>query len=521
MVEPTLAAQISNIVGYIDTITFSLDSSEEAAGRVLLALLHQDIAASKDVNQGELKAFKYAAVRLHITSQLALLIESRSIRKLLSKVCDTDPAKRKILSYLLYLVRKYGNSVKTQEIEGIEGGDDIFDSLKLPMKFKNRHIKTLSSASSVPSFNTSLGDLNLNVDDISFISSDAGTEDGFGENQENSKGFKCCPITDNGPNLFILGNLSALPWTSRRKAVEDVKSQLQDEQQSHNYISTSYVKPIFKFLKEAHRLGESGAKRHGAELLLMFLKECRTGVPPLPKDAIFDLYSFLDSEIAEEVLLILEVLSSQQHYTSEIVKSGILLFVLELIRNPKSIHHNVAMRVLCNMSAHTDLGHHLIYLGFIEDLMPFLDDLLLTGYCVKIFKNLCSIEEAAAHFVEDENCIVSIGELLEVGKDEEQEHALDILLMLYYQRDEVREILMQDSIISSLVNLSGNGSSKGKLISVELLQLLNNVPDDHSQVCSFSNTPQSTNGGSKTNNSCSKSPGLFFRIKAKFRKSVR
>ncbi|MFS7972412.1 hypothetical protein Hanom_Chr09g00844411 [Helianthus anomalus] len=57
---------------------------------------------------------------------------------------------------------------------------------------------------------------------------------------------------------------------SRRKAIEDVKAHLEGDQESHLFISTSYVKPVFKFLKEADRKGDSVAKRHGAELLLSF-----------------------------------------------------------------------------------------------------------------------------------------------------------------------------------------------------------------------------------------------------------
>ncbi|KAJ0527430.1 putative armadillo-like helical protein [Helianthus annuus] len=537
MVEPTLALQISQIVDYIKSVAFILDTSEDEAGRVLLALLHQDIKASKFAKTEELKAFKFAASRLHITSPLALVIEKRSIRKLLSKICDTDPVKKKILNYLLYLVKKYGNPTKLQQTEGVEGDDDggdVFDSLEMPMRFKNRHLSALSSASLVPSFNSSLGDLNLQVDDISIMSSDAGTEDGFDEVQEKSTGFKCDPILDNGPNLFILGNLSVLPWASRRKAIEDVKAHLEDDQESHLFISTSYVKPVFKFLKEADRKGDSVAKRHGAELLLMFLKESRSDRPPLLKDVMSDLSLFLDSDITEEALQILELLSFHHHYTSEIVTSGILLTVIKLIKNPKSKQHNVimALRVLCNLSAHMDLGHHMIYLGFIQDLVTFLDDLLLSSYCIKVFKNLCAIEEAADQF--HINCITSIGELLELGKDEEQEDAAEILLSLYCQREELRGILLQENIVSNLVSINGNGSSKGRLLAGELLQLLNNGADDCLQAFNLSDTSQSTNGNFKTCSkssdtsqstsgkvkTCSKSTGFFGRLKSKFRKFV-
>lgn len=232
-----------------------------------------------------------------------------------------------------------------------------------------------------------------------------------------------------------------------------------------------------------------------------------------------DLSLFLDSDITEEVLQILELLSSHHLYTTEIVTSGILLTILKLIKNQKSKQHNVtvALRLLCNLSAHMDLGHHMIYLGFIQDLVPFLDDLLLSGYCIKVFKNLCAIEEAAAQF--ENNCIVSIGELLELGKDEEQEDAVEILLSLYCQREDLHGILTQDGIFKNLEMISGNGSSKGRLLASELLQLLNNVPDDSSQVCSsLWDTSQSANGNVKTR---SKKSGFFSWIKSKFKKSVR
>ncbi|KAI3759137.1 hypothetical protein L6452_06712 [Arctium lappa] len=533
LVEPRLAAQISRIVDYIETVIFTLDSSEDEAGKVLLALLHQDIAPSRFTNAEELMAFKFAALRLQITSPSTLVIEKRSIRKLLSKIRDTDPAKKKILNYFLYLTRKYGKSIKPQETETVPNadpeGDDVFDSLELPVKFRNRHFRELSSSSSISSFSSCLGDLHLHVENVSFRSSDTNSldystvvaiDDGSDQIQENPERFNGYTGSGNGTSLSILAKLSVLPWGSMRRAVEDVKNQLKEDQRSHLFISTSYIKPVFKFLKEAHRLDDTGAKRHGAELLLIFLKECRTDVPPLPEHAMYDLSLFLDSEITEEALSILELLSCQQHYNSEIVASGILPFILELIKNPKSRYHNLALRVVCNLSAHMDLGHHLIYLGFIQHLVPILDEVLLYGYCLKIFRNLCAIEEAAAHFVENDNCIASIGELLEVGKDEEQEHALDILLDLCYQREELRERVMQDSIVACLVDISKNGSCKGRLLAVELLQVLGNTPDDRS-LCTISDTTQSTNDNLKANNSCSKKLGLFGRIKARFKKSVR
>ncbi|XP_024970073.1 U-box domain-containing protein 5-like [Cynara cardunculus var. scolymus] len=467
MVEPKLATQISHVVDYIKTVAFTMDSADKEAAKVLLSLLQRHREASSFADLEELNAFKFAAFRLQITSPMVLTVEKQSIKDLLSKIQDTDPTAKKILNYLLYLVGKYGESIVEQEPETIsnesneepEGDDDV----------------------SIESSDTN------SVDYVT----DSSTEDGSGKIiHDKSESCKSRDTnTDDGTNLFVLRKLSVLPWALRCKAVEDVINELTKEGGSRSFVSTSYIKTVFKFLKGAHRLGDSGAKRNGAKLLLLFLNESRSEVPPLPKEAMHYLYYlFLDLEIVEEALPILELLSCYQHYSSEIVSSGLPSFLLELIKNPNSEHHNFALRILCNLSAHTNLGDHLVYLGFIQHLVPFLDDYILSAYCVKIFRNLCTIEEAAAQLIGDENCIESIGDILDQeGKDEEQENALHILLCLCHQHEELRDVLMQESIVSSLVDISQNGSCGGKLTSMKLLKFLNN-----DQECSTTDVRQNT-----------------------------
>ena len=87
---------------------FSLDSSEEEAGKALRGLL---ASTSDSFETSEVKAFQYAASTLHITSQNAILIEKQSIERLIDKVSDSEATKKKILKYLLYLLKNYGNLV--------------------------------------------------------------------------------------------------------------------------------------------------------------------------------------------------------------------------------------------------------------------------------------------------------------------------------------------------------------------------------------------------------------------------
>ncbi len=103
--------QISQIMDDLRSATFTLDSSEEEAGKALRGLLMQGASTSDSFETSEVKAIQFAVSTLHITSQKAILIEKRSIKKLLEKVGDGEATKKKILKYLLYLLKKYGNLV--------------------------------------------------------------------------------------------------------------------------------------------------------------------------------------------------------------------------------------------------------------------------------------------------------------------------------------------------------------------------------------------------------------------------
>jgi hypothetical protein len=63
------------------------------------------------VNNLELEAIQCAALKLKITSPSAVLLEIRSIRRLRDTVSGQDPLKQKILKYLYYLLRKYGEII--------------------------------------------------------------------------------------------------------------------------------------------------------------------------------------------------------------------------------------------------------------------------------------------------------------------------------------------------------------------------------------------------------------------------
>ncbi|KAJ7953016.1 RING-type E3 ubiquitin transferase [Quillaja saponaria] len=117
MVPVMLAVEISRRIDDLRCATFILDSAEEEAGRIVRQLLQQYSLTSDTMENSEIKTLHLAASLLCITSPKAILIEKRSIKKLLDKVSENDPTKKKILKYLLYLLKKHGNSIMGEQME--------------------------------------------------------------------------------------------------------------------------------------------------------------------------------------------------------------------------------------------------------------------------------------------------------------------------------------------------------------------------------------------------------------------
>lgn len=99
--------QIAEVIDYLRVAKFIMDSQEEEAGRALLDLLRQT-NFSEDL---EIHTFQIAASRLNMTSPKAILIERRSLRKLLDSMNKSDSKKEKIVNYFLCLLNKYGKNV--------------------------------------------------------------------------------------------------------------------------------------------------------------------------------------------------------------------------------------------------------------------------------------------------------------------------------------------------------------------------------------------------------------------------
>lgn len=639
MVPCMLNAQISRIVEDLRAVTFSMDSSEEEAGKVMQTLMRQESAQSDLKENSKIEALQIAASRLHITSQRDQLIEKRSIRKQLEKSSNNE-RKNQMLIYLLNLLKKYGNFIVEVQMENAddhherpfpfpnscraslcgqsvevgsclgygqhEAQTDVFRRPIPPEEFMcpissrlmydpviidsgvtfermwiqkwfdeghdtcpqskkklakmlltpNTAMKELIlkwcmkhgipepgpcleppafntweySSTSITSLSNSMNDLHLPIDisgvslgsldnSYSSDSSHINIRDGLNlitvktsDESHRCHGHADKPETD----LKFLSELATHPWESQYQVVEDVEKDLKgDDQAWHSLSSKNFVEPLIRFLKDACEQHDVKAQRVGSQLLLAFVSKSRSGVSYLGEDSFNLMTSLLDSEVTEEALAILEVLSSNLNCGSKIAAAGTLTSVLKILDTHREFQEP-AIKILYNMSSKSDVRSLIVSLDCIPKLVPFLKDTRLAKYCIVILKNLCYTEEGRVSVAGTDGCIASIVELLENGSCEDQEHAMAILLFLCAQRVQYCQLVMEEGadVFTSLASISLNGNDNGKVKANELLRLLRDI--DHSDVKESPGSnlvvPVDSSNYLKEKKSSSKASRIFGRI---------
>ncbi|XP_077253482.1 U-box domain-containing protein 45-like isoform X3 [Tasmannia lanceolata] len=538
MLPPPLASQISEIANDLRDAKFIMESSEQEAGRRLLELLKLDKFATDSTENSEFEAFHVAALRLNITSPKALLIEKRSIRKLLDKVHDTDQRTESILKYLLYLVGKYGKFVRCESTENVDGHyngplsisnsactsgvcenpDESVDP-KLHMDYSRCEAQSDMCSLHVPPEEFRVPISSKSMFDPMVVPS---------RQTYDSHGSQYFVDFKHEIYLNFLSKLVVLPLDSPHKAVEGVKLFMKDNDEAcHAMLSNGFMEALMRFLKYALDLSSKKAQKTGAQILLAFFSNSRNGIPALHEDAFHLLGTFLDSEISKEAMVILQMLSSHRCCKPKIVASGALYSIIKIIDSQVGELLVHAVKILYDLSSHSGIRPHLVCSGCISKLVPLLGDGELSGTCIMILENLCDVEGARVAIAETNGCIASIVELLDTGSDDEQEHAVAILLSLCSQSFDCCQSVMREGVIPSLVIMSVNGNSRAKESGLKLLLLLRdlehtNPPDSlHLQVRSTSELSLDSGRIHKEKQTSSKGSGFFKRKMSIFSKPKR
>ncbi|KAJ6306457.1 hypothetical protein OIU78_021719 [Salix suchowensis] len=591
LVPTMLAAKISGIIEDLRNAKFHLESSEDEAGKAVLAVIRRRVTASDCLENSELEALRLASSSLKITSWMAISEERSCIKRLLVEVHQTDPKKETILKYLLHLLRKYGKLIhqdqtinnlsvhKEQKCQSTypetfldwhETETQADGTPKTPHEFEcpistrimydpviiasgktyervwiekwfseghetcpstgirlenlsltpNAGLKALiskwcsqheiivsdpsqlskfapvsslksTSSKSVASFGSSMNDLQyLQLSNVSLQSSDAICSSHFTSDdgdirlsarlppmkEEICTRHSCTNCSSIG--LASISNLASLPWKSQCKAVQDIKEGLDINKQACDCMfSDISMNSLIGFLKVARDSSDVRAQEDSADVILAILSEDRVEMPDLHEDSIYVLASFLDSKISRKALAIMELLSRHQFYKSAATGPGVLPPILKILGSQNTgSHHELAMKILCNVSCSGDIAYHIVYLDFIPNLVPFLRDPNLSGYCLTVLENLCRIEEGRIAIVETDPCITSMAQLLETGSQLQQESTMGVLCLCYEELDSC-QLVRGGSIIQSLLSISAYGTSRGKSIAKELLQLLGHAPE--------------------------------------------
>ncbi|CAN6910834.1 unnamed protein product [Brassica oleracea] len=105
MVPTVLATKITQVVQDLRSTELALESSEEEAGKAVRELMKRSTTSS--VSSDEVRDFHYAALKLHLSTPEAIVIERRSLKSLFAKLGECEVNKRKILKYLLCLLKKH------------------------------------------------------------------------------------------------------------------------------------------------------------------------------------------------------------------------------------------------------------------------------------------------------------------------------------------------------------------------------------------------------------------------------
>nr|XP_043606325.1 U-box domain-containing protein 45-like [Erigeron canadensis] len=108
IVPQAIGSQISDILGELEGIEFSLDPLEKQVGDEIIGLLQEGRNFNSSCDGNELETFHQAASKLGITSSRGALRERRALKKLVEKArIEDDKRKESIVAYLLHLMRKY------------------------------------------------------------------------------------------------------------------------------------------------------------------------------------------------------------------------------------------------------------------------------------------------------------------------------------------------------------------------------------------------------------------------------
>nr|GEW36026.1 U-box domain-containing protein 5 [Tanacetum cinerariifolium] len=533
MVPVMLASKISHIIGELRVVKFSLDPSEEEAGEAIRSILEGYRTGNCSEKVSGTEYIRIAAVKLQITSQKSILHERRSIKKLLRElneekgnietntIVQSQSIKSRRVDFCVDREKEM-SGVPPEEftcpISGKLMYDPVvidsgrtFERMWIQKWFDEGHDicpktkRKLLNTSLIP--NTSMKDLiskwcethRITVSDPCIqMSTDANTWENSSSSITSLSSMYSLQLPLDYSNLS-LGSLDnsrkiedsrefdvessqeiddALPWEAQCKFVEDIMSRLKNDDRACKFISCeNLVVSLVRFLKVARDINDVKAQRVGCLLLLILVTKCRS-IKYLSEEAYQLIAAFLESEVIEEALAIIEELSSHQNCRSEIASSNALTYIFKFLDTQIIEIQTPALKILYNLTLTRNVRSLIVSSDLIPKLVTLSEDDSLSRYCLAILTNLCGTQDNKSIIAETDGCIPFIARVLESDSCDEQEQALEILVSLCSQSIEYCRLVMDEGVIPSVVSISVNGNENGKSKAHEMLRLLHDIESE-------------------------------------------
>jgi hypothetical protein len=309
--------QVTEIICYLNKIKFAIDPREATAGKAISQLLHQ-IDSTDEI---KLKTLQEAASNLNLTSQKTLLIEKRSIRKLLDEVAGKNPEKEHILNFLYNLLQKHARNVKPVDTKTEQNQSDQRDesrmctcetlepddvNIHLVSSLENRFMSHLegkdeNNENPIPK---TFKEANEALLQVLFPWSRDYVETG------SFSGF------NRGKFLNFFKDLAGLETEKRNKAVEDVVVLLErDVDTCYLMLSNGFGEALIEFLGMPYQLSDTVAQEVGAQLFLAYLRNNRYGSYPIVVLHPLVLFSWIINHL-KSFFFIIEVVFFSQYLKS-------------------------------------------------------------------------------------------------------------------------------------------------------------------------------------------------------------
>lgn len=255
--------QVTELIDYLNNMKFAMDPREEAAGKAISELLHQIEDSTDEIR---LKTLQKAASNLNLTSHKSLLIEKRSIRKLVEKVSGSNSEKEHALKFLYDLMEKHAKNVKPLDVK-IEQNQSDFE----PDDVSYHPVSNLKTVCVSPL--EGKDDINENpVTKASKEPNEARLQVLFP--------WKEGYFSEFSPGKFLnfFKDLGGLDREKRKKAVEDVVALLErDVDTCYLMLSNGFGEALIEFLRMSYQLSDTGAQEVGSQLFLAYIRNNRYG----------------------------------------------------------------------------------------------------------------------------------------------------------------------------------------------------------------------------------------------------